>query len=780
MKNLKRFLTLLLAFCLALSLASVSFAATPTDEGGDAMGDCCAAGTCTMPCCAGDSQETEDPPTCTCGADMAGTPMTSGTIGQSELTWTLRNGILTIGGTGSVAPFASKDDQPWADFREEISQVWFDDIEAVSIPDLAYWFTDCVNLTTAEVPNTTPVIGTDAFAGCDSLDMVLLYYEEDAPLTIAEGAFRVDAFDEDAILTLASACVHEALLDYPWTEDNRQTAIVDVYGVMGYSSITCGGCNCWTGTTDCIVDSPQYDGWDTYCGCPYDTGDSGGTGSESCDHSSTSKRWDGCDWYEYCDDCGDLVDYGTSHGRTVYDAWEYYSATQHRRYAYCEDCGEGSYEYASHTEAKTYEKYSSSQHTVTTYCPTCGGTLDTSRESHSYTYGSWASYSSSQHRRTQTCSLCGYSTYDYGSHTDSNGDGKCDTCSYSMTVTVTWNAATNGGTVNGSSSVTTTVASGNKATAPSYTPVKAGHTFQGWYTSASGGNLYYTVTITAARTFYAQFTANSYTVTWDLGDGQTQTTSQTYGQTLTLPSTPSKTGYTFKGWYTAQAGGTQVTASTTYTTAGPTTYYAQWEANQYTITWDLGEGQTQTTQQTHGKKLQLPTQPLKDGYTFLGWFTQAEGGDQVTGDTVYTAASPATYYAHWELIPVFSVTVPVTLALTVSEQGEVYAASNAAIVNHSTAAVKVTGVTVSAVNGWTLASYDTDMASQKVDSRLIGFSLNGAETTAKGASEPLPLSGDWTVPLEGSLSLTYDAVVSALSEPVDEQVVSIVFVLEWA
>ena len=191
---------------------------------------------------------------------------------------------------------------------------------------------------------------------------------------------------------------------------------------------------------------------------------------------------------------------------------------------------------------------------MTTYCPTCGGTLGTSRESHSYTYGSWSSYSSSQHRRTKTCSDCGYSTYDYGSHSDGNGDGRCDTCSYSMSVTVTWNASANGGTVNGGGSVTTSVTSGSTAAAPGYTPVKAGHRFQGWYTSASGGSLYNTVTVTSARTFYAQFTVNQYTITWDLGNGQTQTTSQTYGQALTLPTTPSKTGYTFVGWYTSETG----------------------------------------------------------------------------------------------------------------------------------------------------------------------------------------------------------------------------------
>ena len=74
-------------------------------------------------------------------------------------------------------------------------------------------------------------------------------------------------------------------------------------------------------------------------------------------------------------DCGSLVDMGESHGATVYDDWEYYNRTQHRRCAYCADCGEGEYEYDRHSTREQYEQYSAGQHRVTDYCDVCGHTV---------------------------------------------------------------------------------------------------------------------------------------------------------------------------------------------------------------------------------------------------------------------------------------------------------------------------------------------------------------------------------------------------------------------
>ena len=96
-------------------------------------------------------------------------------------------------------------------------------------------------------------------------------------------------------------------------------------------------------------------------------------------------------------------------------------------------------------------------------------------------------------------------------------------------------------------------------------------------------------------TLTVQWQANTYTVTWNV-DGTETTTTQTYAEKLVLPETdPAKTGYIFAGWYTAAEGGEQVSAQTEYTTAGETTYYAQWtkcdhQGSTYETITDNGNG----------------------------------------------------------------------------------------------------------------------------------------------------------------------------------------------
>lgn len=325
-------------------------------------------------------------------------------------------------------------------------------------------------------------------------------------------------------------------------------------------------------------------------------------------------------------------------------------------------------------------------------------------------YGSWVSDSETQHKRTKTCSACGDSGYEYADHTDANGDGKCDDCGATVSLTVAWDAGSNGGTINGKASFSETVKPNSAPAAPSASPVKTGYTFKNWYTEKTGGKLYNTVTsITTSQTFYAQFTANTYTVTWNLGDGRSETTEQTYGE-----------------------------------------------------------------------KLVLPTDPERKNAEFLGWFTEKDGGTEVTANTVFKETAATTYYAHWEITELFSVTVPATLPLVVDESGKVYVAS-ASIVNNSTGDVMVSSVSVTSKNGWEFVPYSTNMAKAKVDAKQVGFKINSSETSKTGDSEVFTLAAPWTVKEADALSINYDAVVSAVSQPVTgQEIMSVVFVLEWA
>ena len=391
-----------------------------------------------------------------------------------------------------------------------------------------------------------------------------------------------------------------------------------------------------------------------------------------------------------------------------YGSWNNYSSSQHSRTATCRTCGYSTTDYGNHSYSTgSWSKYSDTQHRRTKTCSGCGAsTYDYAN--HTYSYGSWSKADDTQHKRTKSCSACGDSTTEYADHVDANGDGKCDDCGATVSLTIKWDAGTNGGTINGKASITTTGKPNATATAPTSMPVKTGHAFKGWYTSASGGSLYNTVTITAAKTFYAQFTANSYTLTWDLGNGTTEETKQTYGEALVLP-----------------------------------------------------------------------TEPTRKNAEFLGWFTEAVGGTQVDANTIYKTDGDSTYYAHWEITEVFSVTVPVVLPLTVDENGEVHVGA-AEIINGSTGEVIVSSVSISTKNGWQLVPFDTDMAHEKVDARLLGFKINDSETTKTGDAETFSLTSPWTIAENGKLPLSYDAVVSAVSQPVTEQdVLSVVFVLEW-
>lgn len=127
-----------------------------------------------------------------------------------------------------------------------------------------------------------------------------------------------------------------------------------------------------------------------------------------------------------------------------------------------------------------------------------------------------------------------------------------------------------------------------------------------------------------------------------------------------LPKDPAKDGYTFQGWFTQKDGkGDKVTAETIV--KDDMSIYAYFtkdggtnppEKGEFTVTFNV-DGKTQEVKVEEGKAIgdKLPENPTKDGYTFKGWNTKADGtGTVVTKDTIVNA--DMTVYAVFEEYPV--------------------------------------------------------------------------------------------------------------------------------
>ena len=182
------------------------------------------------------------------------------------------------------------------------------------------------------------------------------------------------------------------------------------------------------------------------------------------------------------------------------------------------------------------------------------------------------------------------------------------------------------------------------------TPTKTGYTFTGWYTDEACTQLYTKDTITSNITLYAGWRANTYTVNFNANGGSTSTASKTvtYDSTYGTLPTPTRTGYTFAGWYNSASGGTQVTSSTKVSITATQTLYARWTANNYTVKFDSQGGSSISDKSvTYDSTYGALSSPTKTGYTFAGWYNSASGGTQVTSSTKVSITATQTLYARW-------------------------------------------------------------------------------------------------------------------------------------
>nr|AGS51805.1 internalin-like protein (LPXTG motif) [uncultured bacterium contig00053] len=199
---------------------------------------------------------------------------------------------------------------------------------------------------------------------------------------------------------------------------------------------------------------------------------------------------------------------------------------------------------------------------------------------------------------------------------------------------------------------------------------RTGYSFDGWATTAAGTVEYadsenYTAGAGLATVnLYAQWTANTYIITFNAngGTGGPSTETATYDAAMPAISTaPTRTGYTFTGYYDAETGGTQyytsaLASAKNWDKTSDATLYAQWTAIGYTITFNAngGTGGPSTATATYGAAMPTPggSAPTRTGYIFTGYYDAETGGTQYYTNTLSSAknwdkTSGATLYAQW-------------------------------------------------------------------------------------------------------------------------------------
>ena len=201
------------------------------------------------------------------------------------------------------------------------------------------------------------------------------------------------------------------------------------------------------------------------------------------------------------------------------------------------------------------------------------------------------------------------------------------------------------------------VKSGEKAVLPAE-PTLKGHTFAFWYLGDDEQNATaydFNTPVTENITLTAKWNINKYTVTFNSYGGTPVPPAQEveYGLTATEPATaPTKTGYTFDGWY---LGDEKYDFSDAV--EQNITLYANWEKNIYTVTYTDGvDGEEVFADQTYRVPFEDTTpafkgNPTRDGYVFDGW--KPAFSDTVTGNVTYvaqwTARTDLSYTVHYYL-----------------------------------------------------------------------------------------------------------------------------------
>lgn len=359
----------------------------------------------------------------------------------------------------------------------------------------------------------------------------------------------------------------------------------------------------------------------------YSSSNGGGADVNGVSATTTSSSWT---YANYCSNTG-----GSTSSRilTLYAQWEA------NRYTISYDANGGSGAPSSQTKIYgTALTLSSTKPTRTSSTATITTTLNYN--------GNGTSNGSKSTTKTTSYTFKNWNTNSSGTGTSYNA-GASYTANAAATLYAQW---------------TTNNPTYSSFTLP--TPTWTGHTFNGWYTASSGGtkvgNGGVSYSPTSSGTIYAQWTADTYTVSYNAngGSGAPSNQTKTYGVALTLSSTkPTKSSdvstitttfktdssttystitsdktinYSFKNWNTSSNGsGTSYSSGGSYTANAAVTLYAQYDSSTSYESFSLDK-------------------PTLTNFEFIGWYSAASGGTLIwNGEGTYQPTSNQTLYAQW-------------------------------------------------------------------------------------------------------------------------------------
>ncbi|MBR2194666.1 MAG: InlB B-repeat-containing protein [Salinivirgaceae bacterium] len=216
---------------------------------------------------------------------------------------------------------------------------------------------------------------------------------------------------------------------------------------------------------------------------------------------------------------------------------------------------------------------------------------------------------------------------------------------------------------------TTEVAFGNTIEKP-VNPSRENYQFAGWAATADGEVLteFGTMDDVNGKTFFAQWMINSHTLAWNANGGELSGNYTTglveFGTTITTPEA-TRTGYTFKGWGATSTATENDKVEITTMPDADVEYFAIWEANNYSIVWNMNDGTDNVFATTHAifeGNITAPAEnPERDQFTFLGW-AATESGTAIDSFGLMTAADTA-FFAIWEAVEDTTV-IPATFTVT--------------------------------------------------------------------------------------------------------------------